>query len=220
VREGEPVRKGEPLARLAGEELEAAAAEADAHVAERTAELDWARHELERQQRLRATGGVTQQILDRAHHESVTARARLEQAEAVARRARVQLGRSRLVAPRDGTLITRMVDTGEHVTPGTPLIVLADLTSLRIEAEVDEFDAGRVGPGSGAKITAEGHPGKVWEGHVTEVPRAVGARRLRPQDPGRPVDTRVVLVKIACPELELLKLGQRVDVTLEAPQAD
>lgn len=217
VKEGGRVRRGETLAQLAGEDHLATAVEAKARVDELTAELAWARHELERQQRLRATGGVTQQILDRARHDHETAGARLEQARAAARRAVVQVERTRILAPRDGTLITRLVDPGEHVTPGTPLLVLADLDSLLVEAEVDEFDAGRVVPGCAARITAEGYPGKVWAGHVTEVPCTVGARRLRPQDPGRPVDTRVLLVKIACPELELLKLGQRVHVSLEAP---
>ena len=39
-------------------------------------------------------------------------------------------------------------------------------------------------------------------------------RRLKPQDPCRPSDTRALLVKIALAETTPLKLGQRVEVTI------
>ncbi|HVH07318.1 MAG TPA: hypothetical protein VNE71_15100, partial [Myxococcota bacterium] len=47
--------------------------------------------------------------------------------------------------------------------------------------------------------------------------RVEGGRRLKPQDPGKPEDTRVLLVKIAFQEATPLKLGQRVEVRIENP---
>ena len=44
------------------------------------------------------------------------------------------------------------------------------------------------------------------------------ARRIRPEDPGRPTDSRVMLVKIAMAEPTPLKLGQRVEVEIGAPR--
>jgi hypothetical protein len=49
---------------------------------------------------------------------------------------------------------------------------------------------------------------------VEEIPDAVMARRLKPQDPGRPSDTKVLLVKIALGGKTPLKLGQRVEVAI------
>ncbi|MES1210824.1 MAG: hypothetical protein ABUL63_00690, partial [Acidobacteriota bacterium] len=89
----------------------------------------------------------------------------------------------------------------------------------RIEAEVDEFDAGRVTLGSIVKVTAEGFAGQSWKGTVEEIPDAVVGRRLKPQDPGRPSDTRVLLVKVALGEATPLKLGQRVEVEIGAAGA-
>jgi hypothetical protein len=40
-------------------------------------------------------------------------------------------------------------------------------------------------------------------------------RRLNPQDPAKPIDTRVLLVKVAFAEPTPLKLGQRVEVRME-----
>ena len=63
-----------------------------------------------------------------------------------------------------------------------------------------------------ATISAEGYPGPGWRGRVEEIADAVGPRRTRPEDPGRPADTRVLLVRIAFLEKTPLKLGQRVEV--------
>ena len=35
-------------------------------------------------------------------------------------------------------------------------------------------------------------------GAIEEIPDAVSARQVRPQNPGRPSDTRVLLVEVAC----------------------
>ncbi|MEO8034858.1 MAG: HlyD family efflux transporter periplasmic adaptor subunit, partial [Acidobacteriota bacterium] len=91
-------------------------------------------------------------------------------------------------------------------------LTIADLRRTRIEAEIDEFDAARVSPSSKVTVTAEGYDGQQWTGRVEEVPDSVTSRRLKPQDPSKPIDTRVLLVKIAMAEPTPLKLGQRVEV--------
>ena len=48
-----------------------------------------------------------------------------------------------------------------------------------------------------------------------EGPDAVVGRRLKPQDPGKPEDTRVLLVKVALLEPTPLKLGQRVEIRID-----
>ena len=86
---------------------------------------------------------------------------------------------------------------------------------MRIEAEVDEFDAGRVALGAPVIVRAEGYNNQQWKGRVEEIPDTVVGRRLKPEDPGRPTDTRVLLVKIALDGPTPLKLGQRVEVEIQ-----
>ena len=50
---------------------------------------------------------------------------------------------------------------------------------------------------------------------IEEIPDSVVNRRLKPQDPSKPIDTRVLLVKVAFAEETPLKLGQRVEVKIE-----
>jgi hypothetical protein len=83
-----------------------------------------------------------------------------------------------------------------------------------VETEVDEFDLGKLTLGAQAVVTAEGFPDRSWVGRVEQIPDLVGPRKLKPQDPGKPSDTRVLLVKVALTEPTPLKLGQRVEVAL------
>ena len=46
------------------------------------------------------------------------------------------------------------------------------------------------------------------------------ARQTRPEDPGRPADTRVLRVKLALLEPHRLKLGQHVEVEILRDAAD
>jgi multidrug resistance efflux pump len=108
-------------------------------------------------------------------------------------------------------ITSRFVQPGEAIAAGAPVVSIADLTRTRVEAEVDEFDAGRIHAGASATITAEGYEG-TWQGRVEEIPDSVTTRRLKPQDTSKPVDTRVLLVKVALNEATPLKLAQRVEI--------
>jgi HlyD family secretion protein len=213
VEEGARVRAGQLLAELGAEVETAALAEARAGVAEADAALRLAESEAERQGRLRAAEVVSVESLDRVLRERDAARARRELAAATVERVRAQLEKRRIVAPIGGVVISRVAELGETIPAGAPMFVIADLGHTRIEAEVDEFDSARLRVGAMVVITGEGYPGS-WRGRVEEIPDAVTARRLKPQDPGRPTDTRVLIVKVALDEAVPLRLGQRVEVEI------
>jgi HlyD family secretion protein len=108
-----------------------------------------------------------------------------------------------------------LVQPGESVKEGASLISIADLDRTRIEAEVDEFDSARVHLFDDVTIRAEGYDGQRWTGRVEEIPDAVVGRHIKPQDPTKPIDTRVLLVKVAFSEPTPLRLGQRVQIAIE-----
>jgi RND family efflux transporter MFP subunit len=213
VLERQAVKKGQLLVELDAAEPVAALREARARRHEAEASLAHAEAELGRSERLLSQDVVTPQHRDRSRFERDAARARREAAVASAARLEVLIDKARVVSPIDGVVVMRDVEPGEAVAAGAPLVTVADLGRSRIEAEVDEFDVARVKVGDPVTIGAEGF-GETWPGVVTEIPDAVVARRLRPQDPGRPTDTRVLLVKVAPRGPTPLKLGQRVELRL------
>jgi HlyD family secretion protein len=218
VEEKQAVRRGQLLAELRADDLRSALAEARAKVAEAAADLQFAAKDADRSRFLAVNNAGTEREAERSASGRDAAAARLDTARAEVHRLDAVLAKTRILAPLDGTVVDRPVHPGEHVEAGAALLTVADLRRTRIEAEVDEFDAGHVVLGAPVAVAVEGFPGRSWSAHVEEIPDSVVARRLRPQDPGRPADTRVLLVKIALDEPTPIKLGQRVEVTIAPPR--
>jgi HlyD family secretion protein len=214
VKERDCVRKGQVIAELRSDDLRASLHSAQAHANEEAANIRLYEIEVERAKKLYEGKVGTLQSFDRAQRDLDAAQARLNTAIADVKRWEAVIAKSRIVAPISGTVITRVVAPGETVKEGTTLMTIADLSRVRVEAEVDEFDAGRIHRGTEGVVTAEGFDGQQWETKIEEIPNSVVPRNLRPEDPGKPVDTRVLLVKLAFDGQTPLKLGQRVQVQI------
>lgn len=214
VREQSVVRAGDLVAELGSDELRASRDESDARVDESEAEIRFYEREVERRRVLIARRSASDVELDANQRGLDVARARRRAAIAARDRFDALIAKSRITAPIDGVVIARFANPGETLGAGVPIVTVADLRRVRVEAEVDEIDFDGVVPGAEAVISAEGFPGRMWRGRVEEVPDVVVGRQLRPEDTGRPVDTRVLLVKVALLEPTPLKLGQRVEVRI------
>jgi HlyD family secretion protein len=215
VQEKDKVRKGQLVAELRADDTRASLEEARAQLAQSEADLRLYEIEVSRAQQLFDAKVGTKQALDRATRDRDAAQARSDTARATVRRLEAVLDKTRIYAPISGVVLSRMVQPGESVKEGASIVSLANLDRTRVEAEVDEFDAGRVEIGNEVTIKAEGYDGQKWLGRVEEIPDSVVSRRLKPQDPTKPIDTRVLLVKVAFGEPTPLKLGQRVQIALQ-----
>ena len=213
VQEGDHVRKGQSLALIDARQETAALREAQSRVRELTADERFQETECQRSQALHFSGITSSQSLDQAKTLLDLARARREAAQATADRLQVTISKLRVEAPIDGAVVTRYANAGETVTPGAKLLQIAQTDRRRIEAEIDEFDLSRVRLEDLVEVRAEGYPA-AWKGHVEEIPQQVVGRKLKPQDPARPSDTRVLIVKVALEAKTPLKLGQRVELNL------
>jgi len=214
VHEGDRVRRGDLIAELDAADLRAALDEARARVAEAEAEVRFLEAELARAKELLASRAGSSQARDLAERNLDVARAREDSARASVARIGAEVAKTRVVSPIDGVVVARFAHPGETVQPLARVATIADLSQVRVEGEVDEFDAARVRLGAEVVITAEGHDGVAWIGAVEEVPDVVVPRILRPEDPARPSDARVLHVKISLPPSTPLKLGQRVEVEI------
>ena len=216
VEERQRVAKGALLAEFESDELRAALAEAKARVGEAEAEVRLAEANRARKQKLVSDQIVSTHDFDQATRDLETAQARLATARATVARIEAQLMKSRLLAPIAGTVLLRHVDAGETIEAGDRAFTLADLGRLRIEGEADEADATALAVGAPVTITSDGYPGRSWRGRIEEVPDSVTLRRLKPQDPARPTDTRVLAVKVAFADPVPLKLGTTVELRIGA----
>jgi len=215
VKEKDRVKAGDALAEIDVKVPRAALSEAYVRVRESDSDIEYFKREKARSQQLFSQNVVAQAALDKSVHDSDGAERRRSSLLATAARLKAEVDKSAILAPIDGSVTHRFVDAGEFVNAGAPLVTIADLSKLRFEVEVGEFDAGRVRLGATATIRAEGYEGKSWRAIVEEIPDQVVPRQLRPLDPSRPVDTRVLMVKLRPSEPLPLRLGQRVEVEIE-----
>lgn len=213
VEEKETVRKGQVLAVIKADDTRAALAVARARVGEAEADIRLFEVEVSRAKNLWQEDVGSKQAWEKAERDLDSARARRASAFAEVRRLAALVEKTVITAPIDGVVIARNVHAGETVDSGDPVVTIADLGRCRVEAEVDEFDAARVRLGANVIVSAEGYD-RAWKGTIEEIPDSVVNRRLNPQDPAKPIDTRVLLVKVAFAEPAPLKLGQRVEVRM------
>src|SRR5260221_2808888 len=216
VDEGRVVGKGELLGELEADALGAALREGQAKVVEAEAEARLAELTLHRREDLAREKILAAHDLDQARRDLEIARARVDTARAAVARDEAQLREMRIVAPIAGTVTARHVQPRQMLQVGRKVVTLADLSRLRIEAEADEAHAAALAIGARAEIRADGFPGRTWKGRVEEIPESVTLRRLKPQDPGRPTDTRVLAVEVPFAEPTPLKLGTTVELKIAA----
>lgn len=95
------------------------------------------------------------------------ARARLDQARQILAQAETALGYATLSSPLTGLLLSKNVEPGEYVGPGTPVVTVADLRTVWLRGYVPETELGRIKVGQRARVTADTYPGRGYEGHVS-----------------------------------------------------
>ena len=160
-----------------------------ASVQQTRAGLDLARQNLKRTQELWKEGLTTKEALDRAENdvqvreaeiktreqEILTNEQRIKVEEAGLATTKYNLNQVIISAPMDGLVTRRSIEEGETAVLGTMnnagsvLLVIADMSVLEAEVEVDETEIPSVTLGQIAKVMIDAVPDRTFKGHVTEV---------------------------------------------------
>jgi RND family efflux transporter MFP subunit len=110
-----------------------------------------------------------------------------------------------LPAPASGTVTSRTVNSGEVIEANKELLRVTDLSSVWVVGQVYEKDLGKVHVGSGASITTDAYPGRVFRGQISYV------------DPKVDPQTRTAQARIELANPgQLLKIGMYVNVAFAA----
>src|SRR6185503_2229740 len=156
VDEGDHVGKGQVLARLDPREI-------DAHLSEAESGRAKAERDLERARQLSRDDVVTREVLENA-----TTAAEVARAGAAA--ARFNRRFSEIAAPQSGVVLARLVEPGEVVGPGTPILVVGSAgTGHVVKAGVADRDVVRLAIGDGADIELDALPAARLRGTVSEI---------------------------------------------------
>jgi RND family efflux transporter MFP subunit len=226
----EVVKAGAPLLILDDRELRASQLKQEAAIAVAQANLEVSRAELAKVQdmldRLKSVTdqrAISQDDLRNRSNDVLVAKAQMQAAEAqlAAAKADVQqtallIDRLTVKAPRDGTILQVNIRAGEYASPQNrlPPLVLGDISTLHVRADVDEQNAMGVAPGLPATMSLKSDSTRKFavkfvriEPYVIPKVSLTGASTER-------VDTRVlqIIYELEKPKSENLYVGQQVDV--------
>ncbi len=225
---GDPIERGQLIARLDDEGFvqEVAQSQAEVEVARANLEeagssLELAERERDRVQALRERRVASAADLEAAEARVLAERSRvrvaeatIEQRQAGLRAAELRLSYTRIAARWEGegdsrVVGERYVDEGTTLTANQPIVSLVDLRNLRAVFQVTERDYPRVRIGQEGTVTSDVLPDETFPGAVI---------RLAPQFRESSRHARVEL-EVPNPE-ERLKPGQFVRVSLELGRAE
>lgn len=196
---GDRVAAGQVIATIDRRELdaqvdaaEAAVAVAQASIESAEAALVNAASEHARANNLFESGAIPRQRLEATEtaHRAATAQrnlaqANLAQAQAALRRTRELQRDATLTSPMAGYIVERNYDAG--AIPGeSPVVVVADVRELKLEAGVSELEAGRLRTGLPASVLVQAKPGERFSGQLAAIAPEVNARNRHFQ-----IDVRV-----------------------------
>jgi HlyD family secretion protein len=217
-----PVKKGQVIARIDPQLLQAAVERsranltaARANVQRARVEAENARRQAERAKTLRDQQFIAQAELDTAESAAQVAQAQvtsaeasLAQAQAALNEAEVNLRYATIVSPTDGIVISRSVDVGQTVAASlqapTLFTIAEDLRKMQVNTSVAESDVGRLQDGMRATFTVDAWPGVPFEGVIRQIRNA--------SQTVQNVVTYDAVIDVANPELKL-KPGMTANVT-------
>ena len=84
-------------------------------------------------------------------------------------RAESQVGDAQLVSPLSGTLLSIDLEAGENISGQQAVATVADVDDLRVKADVDEIDVGRVTAGQAVTVTLDAYPGVRMAGRIESI---------------------------------------------------
>jgi RND family efflux transporter MFP subunit len=176
VNVGDQVKKGQVLARISSDTVDAALSESRADVAEAEATLADARANAERARELQRTGFISTQNSNQSVTAEKTARARLNAARARMQAEQVRVGQTAIRAPDHGVISARTATVGSLTQPGQELFRLIRGGRLEWRAEVSASDLGKLKPGMKATLVTP--DGKQVAGRVRMVAPTVDPQTL------------------------------------------
>lgn len=155
VDNGDTVAVGDRLLKVDGSRQRLAISGANARVDALAQDLAFAQADLERKQALFAKGSLPKVQLD-------AAQLMVDRAESAIDGARIELGSARrsskdthIEAPIAGVVARRLVDLGDTIGPGAPLLDIVDLAKIRVRVGLSGSEIGRLDPQEPAELRIE-----------------------------------------------------------------
>lgn len=193
---GDRVNTGQVLVQLETKELNAQLQQARAalqsvedQAVQAGINLDLAQKSYNRVKQLASNGAAPQSQLDDAKSKLDLAQKQYDiatgsghnQAQAAVDSIQVQLGNATIQSPLNGVVINRNVNAGEIISPGAPVLTIADTSVLKLKSKISQEMLPVLSVGQKVGISIDIYPNKEFEGQISQIgPLAVGTGEYFP----------------------------------------
>ncbi len=167
--EGDPVRRGQIVCEIEDIDLRNQAGEARASLDKALADLAQARRDLGRDTKLYAQHIIPSKTRDDAQTLVDDDAAAVENARASLLLYQDQLRDTKIKAPIDGVVVSKALQVGEWVTPGTPILTVDDLSTIWARVDLEESDLGSIYLGKPARVRLPTNPPLIYSGRVISI---------------------------------------------------
>ena len=204
VHDNQTVKRGDELFRIDPDRFELALAQAEAAMASRKVQMDEANRESERYEQLNQLS-VSKENQQQRQTNAEAASAAYRQAVADRAVAALNLKRSMVTSPVDGTVTNVLLEPGDYVTTGKGVMALVDNATLRIEGYFEETKLPKIHIGDRVQVRLMGEP-QMLTGRVQSIAAGIADRERS--------DSPDLLANIN-PTFNWVRLAQRVPVRVK-----
>ncbi|MCZ7586227.1 MAG: efflux RND transporter periplasmic adaptor subunit [Deltaproteobacteria bacterium] len=155
VKAGDAVKKGQLLMRIDDRDVLGGVEQARGALAQAEAALSIAETNFKRFDELRKKGSASPAEFDKARFEYESARGAVKTARGAVATAGSLAAEARVTAPFDGQVVDTMIEQGEMVSPGRPLLKIEGASELEFETTVDERDVGALAVGQEVDVSLD-----------------------------------------------------------------
>ena len=218
---GQPVKKGQVLARLDKRDFVSKVAAAEAELTRDRAMQTQKRKDFERVQNIfqEDPGATSQASLDEAQAAYESAQSAVNYALSKLDLARRDLGKTELVSPFDGVIADRSIDPFQEVPRGQTVFGLFAEGTMEIAISIPETVIDRVTLGLSSEIRFPTERDQVYKGEVSKVSSAAGTANAFPAKIAVLDGSQRILPGMTAEVTLLLPLGIAADTYLVPMQA-
>ena len=188
IEDNQSVSQGDPLFRIDDTRYQAALAKADAQLLYQQEALRLAQHQYQRRQKLHrsSNNSISKEALESAGIQAQLAKANVALAKAERDSANINLDRTHIHAPADGTIVNLTLQQGNFVNQGSPVVSMVKADSFYVTGYFEETKLPLVHVGQDAAVILM-NGSRTLQGKVTSVGQAIANantqtdRQLLPQ---------------------------------------
>ncbi|MCD6498811.1 MAG: efflux RND transporter periplasmic adaptor subunit [Deltaproteobacteria bacterium] len=174
VKEGQWVKKGQILAQLKAWKMVLGVRQARTGLALARANLFQMELTYRRMKALYKDGAIPKAQFDQVATGYKAAQLQVKQAEAGVGLAESQRSDAIIRAPISGVVLKKFVSRGDVSSAAammktSPIVVIADVSRVKVKVSIVEKDLGRVHVGQEAAVTVDAYPGRIFRGKVTQM---------------------------------------------------